>query len=58
MVFARHILVLVIFKFYKLSKQQSMLDELEICVCSMSFQDNCSIALKRHDLLSDRIYQV
>ena len=35
-----------------------MLDELEIHVRSMVFQDNYSIALKRHDLLSDRIYKV
>jgi hypothetical protein len=53
-----HILYLVIFKFCKLSKQQSMLDELEIHVHSMEFQDNNLITLKRHDLLSDRIYQV
>jgi hypothetical protein len=43
---------------HKLSKQQSMLDELEIHVRSMAFQKNYSIALKRHDLLSDRIYKV
>ncbi len=37
-----------------------MLDELEIHVGSMVFQVNYSIAqwLKRHDLLSDRIYKV
>ncbi len=35
-----------------------MLDELEIHVCSMACQDNHSIALKKHDLISDRIYQV
>ncbi len=35
-----------------------MLDELEINVRSMSFQDNYSITLNRHDLLSDRIYMV
>ena len=35
-----------------------MLDEWEIHVCSMAFQDNYSNALKRHDLLSDRIYKV
>ena len=46
------------FKFRKLSKQQEMLDESKIHVCSMAFQDNYSIALKRHDLLSDRIYKV
>ena len=40
------------YKFCKLSKKQSMLDELEIYVCSMAFQDNYSIALKMHDLLS------
>ncbi len=34
-----------------------MLDELEIHVRCMDFQDNYLIALKRHDLLSDRIYQ-
>jgi hypothetical protein len=33
-------------------------DELEIHVLSMVLQDNYSIALKRHDLLSDRIYKV
>jgi hypothetical protein len=27
-------------------------------VCSMAFQDNYLIVLKRHDLLSDRIYKV
>jgi hypothetical protein len=60
MVYAIHILGLVIFKFCKLSNQQSMLDELEIHVhCdSMVFQDNYLITLKRHDLLSDRIYKV
>jgi hypothetical protein len=60
MVYDTHILGLVIFKFCKLSKQQSMfkLDELEIHVHSMVFQDNNLIALKGHDLLSDRIYQV
>ncbi len=57
MVYDKHILGLVIFKFCKLSKQQSILDELEIQVNSMACQDNCSIALKRHDLMSDRIYQ-
>ncbi len=41
----------------KLSKMQSILDELEIYVCGMDFQDKYLIALKRHDLLSDRIYQ-
>jgi hypothetical protein len=35
-----------------------MWDELEIHVRSIAFQDNYWIALKRHDLLSDRIYQV
>ena len=35
-----------------------MLDEWEIHVCSMAFQDNYLIALKRHDLLSDRICKV
>ncbi len=35
-----------------------MLDELEIQVCSMALQDNHLIALKRHDLLLDRIYKV
>jgi hypothetical protein len=53
---------LVIFKFCQLSKQrkQSMLDELQIHhdVRSMTFQDNYWIALKRHDLLSDRICKV
>ncbi len=33
-----------------------MWDELEIHVLSMAFQDNYWIALKRHDLLSDRMY--
>ncbi len=58
MVYAIHIPGLVIYKFGQLSKKQSMLDELEIHVCSMAFQDNYLIALKRHDLLSDRIYKV
>ncbi len=58
MVNALHIPGSEIFKFCKLSKKQSMLDEFEIYVCSMAFQDNYSIALKRHDLLSDRIYKV
>ncbi len=58
MVYAIHIPGLVIFRFCQLSKKQSMLDELEIHVRSMAFQDNYSIALKRHDLLSDRIYKV
>ena len=58
MVYAIYILGLVIFKYCKLSKKQSMLDELEIHVRSMAFQDNYSITNKRHDLLSDRIYKV
>ncbi len=58
MVYAIHIPGSDIFKFCKLSKKQSMLDELEVQVHSMAFQDNHSIALKRHDLLSDRIYKV
>jgi hypothetical protein len=62
MIYARHILglLVVILKFHKLSKQQSMLDELEIHhnVLIIAFQDNYLIALKRHDLLSDRIYKV
>ncbi len=51
-------LVLVIFKFCKLSKKQLMLEELEIHVHSTVFQDKYLIALKRHDLLSGRIYKV
>ena len=58
MVYNIYILGLVIFKFCKLSKKQSMLDELEIHVRSMVFQDNYTITNKRHDLLSDRIYKV
>ncbi len=58
MVYDIHILGLVIFKFSKLSKQQSMLDELEIHVRSMACQENYLIALKKHDLMSDRIYHV
>ena len=60
MVYAIHVPGSEIFKFCKLSKKQSMLDELdsEIYVCSMAFQDNYSIAHKRHYLLSDRIYKV
>ncbi len=58
MVYAIHILGLVIFKFCQLSKKQSMLDELEIHVRNMAFQDNDSISLKWHDLLLDRIYKV
>ncbi len=42
---------------FKVSKEQSILDELEIHVRGMDFQNNYLIALKRHDLLSDRIYQ-
>ncbi len=44
MVYAIHILVLVIFKFCTLSKK---LDELEIHVRSMAFQDKYSIAVKK-----------
>jgi hypothetical protein len=58
MVYNIYILGLVIFKFCKLSKKQSMLDELEIHVQSMAFQDNYTITNKRHDLLSGRIYKV
>ncbi len=58
MVYAIHIPGVVIFKFCQLSKKQSILDELEIHVRSMAFQDNFSISLKMHDLLSDRIYKV
>ncbi len=58
MVYAIHIPGSEIFKFCKLSKKQSILDELEIYVCSMAFQDNYLIALNRHDLLPDRIYKV
>jgi hypothetical protein len=43
MVYAIHILGFVIFKFCRLSKKQSILDELEIHVCSMAFQDNYSV---------------
>jgi hypothetical protein len=53
-VYALHVLVQVsvIFEFCKLSKKQSILDELEILVRCMDFQDNYLIAaLKRHDLL-------
>ncbi len=57
-VYAIHIPGSEIFKFCKLSKKQLMLDELEIHVRSMAIQSNHSIALKRHDLLSDRIYKV
>jgi hypothetical protein len=35
-----------------------MLDKLEIHVHSMACQDNYLLALKKHDLMSDRIYQV
>ncbi len=35
-----------------------MLDELEIYAGSTVFQDNYLIALKKHNLMSDRIYQV
>ncbi len=48
----------MIFKFCKLSKKQAMLDELEIHVLSMVFQDHYTITNKRHDLLSGRIYKV
>jgi hypothetical protein len=58
MVYDIHILGLGIFKFCKLSKQQSMLDELEIHASSMACQDNYSLALKKHDLMSARIYKV
>ncbi len=62
MVYALHKLVLMIFKFCKLPKKQVMLDKLEIHVCrllhSMVFQEKYSITLKRHTLLSGRIYQV
>ncbi len=58
MVYAIHIPGSEICKVCKLSKKQSMLDELEIYVCSMAFQDNNWIAPKRHDLLSDKIYKV
>jgi hypothetical protein len=58
MVYDIHILGLGIFNFCKLSKQQSMLDELEIYAGSTVFQDNYLIALKKHNLMSDRIYQV
>ncbi len=43
--------------FCRLSKTKSRLDGLEIRVPCMDFQDNYLIALKRHVLLSDRIYQ-
>ncbi len=58
MVYDIHILGLVIFNFCKLLKQQSMFDELEIHICSMECQDTYLIALKKHDLMSERIYQV
>ncbi len=45
MIYTIHIPDLVIFKFCQLSKKQSMLDELEIHVRSIVFQDNYSIAL-------------
>ncbi len=46
MVYDVHILGLVIFKFCKLSKKQSMLDEFEIHVCSMVSQDNTQLHSK------------
>jgi hypothetical protein len=55
-IYLLHILFSVIFQFCKLSKKQSILDELEIHVRCMESQDNYLITLKRHDLLSDKIY--
>ncbi len=57
MVYVLHILVSVIFFFCRLSKKQSRLDGLEISVPCMEFQNNYLIALKKHDLMSDRINQ-
>jgi hypothetical protein len=52
MVYAIHILVIMIFKFCKVLKKQSMLEKWEILVHSMAaFQDNYLIASKRHDSL-------
>jgi hypothetical protein len=55
MIYDIHKLNFVIFKFCKLSKKQSMLDELEKHVGSMAFLENVSNALKRHDLLLDHL---
>ena len=56
--YAIHIPGLVIFKFCQLSKKQWMLEEVEMHVRSMDFQDTNAIVPKSHVLLQDRIYQV
>ena len=58
MVYAIHIPELVLFKFCQLSKKQWMLEEVEMHVCSMAFQDTNAIVPKSHGLLQDMIYQV
>ncbi len=58
MVYAIHIPELVLFWFCQLSKKQWMLEEVEMHVCSMAYQDTNAIVPKGHILLQDRIYQV
>ena len=53
-----HILCLVIFKFRQLSKEQWMLEEVGMHICSMAFQGTNAFVPKSHVLLQDRIYQV
>ena len=53
-----HILCLVIFKFRQLSKEQWMLEEVRMHICSMAFQGINAFVPKNHVLLQDWIYQV
>ena len=53
-----HILCLVIFKFRQLSKEQWMLEEVGMHICSMAFQGTNAFVPKSHVLLQDRLYQV
>ena len=58
MVYAIHIPGSVIFKFCQLSNKQWMLEEVEMHVHSMAFEDTYAFVPKSHVLLQDRIYQV
>jgi hypothetical protein len=58
MVYAIHIPGFVIFKFCQLSNKQWMLEQVELHVHSIKFEDTYAFIPKIHVLLQDRIYQV
>ena len=58
MVYAIHIPGFEIFKFCQLSNKQWMLEQVELHVHSIKFEDTYTFIPKIHVLLQDRIYQV